>query len=159
MRSTAEAINKRLPGSCNRESLDVACADIFQAVSEAHRGRDWPDVSTFAKCAEGRGAAEAQARPVAHEFDTVQINLRRMRNKDALGDEWLFGRCAVELLGAGATEADLDAGRSSMFFKGKDVWGVDEARRVEMDLRRRHDDALTIAGLPRRFGTIMEAAE
>lgn len=159
LRATAEAINKRLPASFNRDGLEAACADIEQAVTEAHRGREWPDVSLFAKCAEDRGAQEAQARPVAHVFDPVQINLARLRRGDALGDEWLFGRCAVELLKAGATEEDLDAYRSGLFFNFKGVWGVEEARRVEINLRRRHDDALTGAGMARRFGTLLEAAE
>lgn len=159
MRATAEAINKRLPASFNREGLEVAWGDIAQAVTEAHRGKEWPDVSLFAKCAEERGAAEAKARPVAHVFDTVQINLRRLRKGDALGDEWIFGRRAVELLNAGASEEELDAYRSALFFKSKGVWGVEDARRVELDLRRRHDDALQGAGMARRFGTLVEAAE
>jgi hypothetical protein len=159
IRSIAEAINKRLPASLNRDGLREVCSDIFQAVSESHKGREWPDVSTFAKCAEARGELAAKAKPVQHEFDTVDINLRRLRRGDALGDEWIFGRRAVELLGRGVTEEELDAYRSALFFNFKEVWGVEEARRVEMDLRRRHDDALTGSGKHRRFGTLVEAAE
>jgi hypothetical protein len=59
----------------------------------------------------------------------------------------------------GATEEELDAYRSGLFFNFKDVWGLEEARRVEGEYRRRHDDALTLAGKPRRFGTMLEAAE
>jgi hypothetical protein len=159
LRSTAEAINKRLPASLNREGLEEVCSDIFQAVSENHRGREWPDVSLFAKFAEERGQTAAQAAPVEYAFDTVQINLRRLRRGDALGDEWIYGRRAVELLGVGVTEEELDAYRSGLFFNFKEVWGVEEARRVEADLRRKHDDALTLANKPRRFGTVLEAAE
>lgn len=159
LRATAEAINKRLPASLNREGLEQACSDIFQAVSETYRGRDWPDVAVFAKCSEERGIQAAKASPVAQVFDTVDINLCRLRKGDALGDEWMFGRRAVELLEAGATEDDLDRCRSALFFGFKEVWGIEGARRVEMDLRRRHDDALTLAGKPRRFGTLLEAAE
>lgn len=159
LRSIAEAINKRLPASLNRDGLEEVCSDIFQAVSENHRGREWPDVSTFAKCAEARGESAAKAAPVQHEFDTVDINLRRLRRGDALGDEWMFGRRAVELLGRGATEEELDAYRSALFFNFKEVWGVEEARSAEMELRCRHDDALTNAGMARRFGTLLEAAE
>jgi hypothetical protein len=159
LRSVAEAINKRLPASLNRDGLEEVCSDIFQAAAEAHRGKEWPDVSLFAKCAEERGQTAAQAAPVAHVFDTVDINFRRMKRGDALGDEWLFGRRAVELLERGATEEEFDAYRSGLFFGFKEVWGVEPAREKEMELRRRHDDALTLAGKPRRFGTILEAAE
>jgi hypothetical protein len=159
MRAMAEAINRRLPASCVHDGLVLACEDIFQEVAEAHRGKEWPDVSLFAKTAEGRGAKAAQAIPVAHVFDTVDINFRRMQRGDALGDEWLFGRRAVELLERGATEDDLDRYRSGLFFTFKEVWGLEEARKAEMDLRRRHDDALQNAGRTRRFGTILEAAE
>jgi hypothetical protein len=139
--------------------LEEVCSDIFQAVSENHRGREWPDVSLFAKCAEERGQTAAQAAPVAHVFDTVDINFRRLQRGDALGDEWLFGRRAVELLARGASEEQLDACRSGLFFNFKEVWGVEPAREKEMELRRRHDDALTLTGKARRFGTILEAAE
>jgi hypothetical protein len=159
LRATAEAINKRLPASLSRDGLAEVCEDIFQAVSEGHRGREWPDVALFAKCAEERGQAAAQAVPVAHVFDTVDINFRRYQRGDALGDEWLFGRRAVELLEKGATEEGLDAYRSGLFFNFKEAWGVEKAREEEMHLRRRHDDALTNAGKPRRFGTLLEAAE
>lgn len=159
LRSTAEAINKRLPASLSRESLEEVCDDIFQAVSESYRGKEWPDVAIFAKCAEERGASAARAAPVDHVFDTVQINLRRLQRGDFLGDEWIYGRRAVELLESGATEEQLDAYRSGLFFNFRDVWGQEPAVAKELEFRRKHDDALTAAGKPRRFGTMMEAAE
>jgi hypothetical protein len=147
-----------LPASLTRESLDEVCGDIFQAVSETYRGKEWPDVAIFAKCADERGQSAAKDAPVAHVFDTVQINLRRMRNGDALGDEWFFGRRAVELMDAGATEAELDAYRSALFFKCKEVYGIEEAQRMELGFRRRHDDALESAGKARHFHTVREFA-
>lgn len=159
LRATAEAINKRLPASLGHEGLGDACRDIFQGVRESYRGKEWPDVAVVAKCAEERGSQAARAAPVAQVFDTVDINLRRLQRGDALGDEWIFGRRAVDLLKAGATEEQLDAYRSSLFFQFREVWGLEQATAKEMEFRRKHDDALTNAGKPRRFGTILEAAE
>lgn len=154
-------MNKRLPASCGQDGLEALCDDIFQAVTEAHRGREWPDVSLFAKSADEKGAAAVKALP-KHEraFDTIEINLRRLRAGEALGDEWFFGRRAVELMEKGVTEDDLDRYRSALFFKGRDVWGEDMARDFELRLRRKHDDALEQAGLERYFRTLSrEAAE
>jgi hypothetical protein len=156
MRAMAEAINKRLPASCVNDSLAIACDDIFQDVAESHRGREWPDVSLFAKAAGTKGEAAARAMPTTETRDTVDTNLERLRSGAPLGDEWFFGRRAVELLGRGATEADLDAYRSGLFFGAREIYGVEEAQRMELAARRKHDDALELAGRGRHFGTVRE---
>ena len=154
IRQAAEAINKRLPASCAQDGLEALCADIFQSVSEHHRGASWPDVSLFARMAEECGASASKALPKpAGVRDSLAINFDRLRAGEALGDEWFYGRRAVELLGKGATERDLDAYRSSLFFNMKDVWGDEMARDHELRLRRKHDDALEADARPRYFET------
>lgn len=156
LRSIAEAVNKRLPASLSSEALANVCGDIFQAVSESQRGKEWPDVSLFAKCAEAKGAAEAMAKPTTTKLEPVEINKARISAGEAVGDEWLYGRRAIELLKAGLSERDLEAHRSGLFFAYKASSGDEIARRMEMQLRRRHDDALEGEGMARVFGTVRE---
>ena len=86
-------------------------------------------------------------------MDTVAINLGRYENGDVLGEEWVFGRRAVELLNLGATERGLDRYRSSLFFKDRDIYGEDQAREIEIGRRRRHDAALEMLGKRPHFST------
>lgn len=55
IRSTAEAINKRLPASLGQEGLGNTVADIFQSVAENHKGSQWPPVELFSRLAGERG--------------------------------------------------------------------------------------------------------
>lgn len=48
IRLTAEAMNKRIPAGIDHEGLADRLSDIFVAVIEKHRGRDWPNVEAFA---------------------------------------------------------------------------------------------------------------
>lgn len=161
LRMTAETINKRLPASLQSEGLANRLGDIFAAVFEDHRGREWPSGEQFASAADAIGKRTDNVIQFT-PFDPIRINLRRIEQGEALGHEWIYGRLAVELIQAGATEAQLDAYRSALFFHFKDQWGEGPARDREQELRHRHDEALEAAGLPRRYqvsNPYWEAAE
>ena len=138
---------------------------LANALDDMATHRTWPTVNEI------RGAARLVAKnrsPQAGEiaeFSTVDVMLSRLRNKEPLGDEWLYGSRAVELIGAGASEDDLKPYRSALFFSMKEIWGEAVALDRERDFRGKHDAALVRANKPMRFNMPplpvkrMEAAE
>lgn len=111
--------------------------------------RAWPTKGELgAVCINMRkqDAAQAGAGRVG-EFATERkspptIIAERIQRGDAIGDEWIYGMRAVELVAGGTvSEADLDRYRSGLFFAMKDAWGEDKARRVEADLKKKHEEA------------------
>lgn len=102
--------------------------------------------------------------PTKHELGAVCSNLRkerpvenlvakeqkkpldfvaaRMNKGDPVGQEWLYGRNAVELEDSGLVSAEtFKAYRSGLFFQMKDVWQHEGALRTEAELKRKHEEA------------------
>ena len=84
----------------------------------------------------------------------------RIKRGEAVGDNYIFGRTAVDLIKANLiTENDLKPYRSAMFFQDKDVSGEEVARQREHSRRVKHDAACESAGVPQHFKTFqVEAA-
>lgn len=121
------------------------------AVDSMMQTRVWPSVNQL------RGAAKLVSKGrSAHSdewsMDTVQINARRVRNREALGDEWFFGTRAVQLIQqAGITEDDLTPYRSGLWFSILGTYGENAARVRESEYRKKHDDAREAVGMPPIF--------
>lgn len=86
-------------------------------------------------------------------MDTLAINLGRYERGEVLGDEWVFGRRAVELINLGATERGLDRYRSSLFFNDREIYGQERAIEIERGRRMRHDEARELLGKRPHFFT------
>jgi hypothetical protein len=72
----------------------------------------------------------------------MQIAAKRIANGEAVGDEWIYGRRALELIEGGlVTEGQLRAYRSALFFRMRDMWGEDAAKKAEAELIQRHEGA------------------
>lgn len=77
----------------------------LRTLSERMQTRSWPTVGELYKVAMERrpkpfktikiGAAESD------RSHNVQIMARRMKSGEAVGEEWLYGRCALELVASG----------------------------------------------------------
>lgn len=105
-------------------------------------GRGWPSVAEVRKaCVAARPKGETKA-PDGNAVDTFAINAGRFERGEPVGDQWLYGRLAQEIVARGlVTEARINQYRSGLFFAMKDVWGEDRALAVEADYKARHADA------------------
>jgi hypothetical protein len=158
MKAEIEALLHRLLSLAPRSGYEDWFNLFAEALDDSSQHRTWPSVN------EVRGAArlvqknwrvvDGQSGNVV-DMTPAAINLRRLRRGDALGSEWIYGKLAVELLNLGATEAELDAFRSALFFNMREVWGEEKAREVERDLRENHDAALECSGKRRKFATFV----
>jgi hypothetical protein len=162
VRQIAEAINRRISASSSPRDLADRVEATFQEVLETYRGRDWPSVAIFADCAKVTAPKQGSGGALAGEWslDPVGINSRRIQRGDAVGDEWIYGRRAVEAIQSGQiTEDNLRPYRSGLFFHVRDTLGNDEALRRERQYQLKHDAARAGAGLAPIFSLQMEAAE
>lgn len=106
--------------------------------------RAWPTKSELGSVCSNLRKDTAQSEGVeAPPMKTPhQIMADRISNGKPIGDEWLYGRRAVELLTAGLVgRDDMRRYRSQLYFSMKDVWGEDVARQKEAALIRKHEDA------------------
>lgn len=122
--------------------------------------RVWPSVNQLRAAAKLTHKGGSGTASVAINMDSASINARRILRGDPVGDEWIYGRSAVEAIQSGQiTEDNLRPYRSGMYFAMRDVIGEDAARERERQYQRRHDEARIGAGLRPIFSQQLEAAE
>lgn len=117
----------------------------FEAdLGERNTTRSWPSEGEVASSCKAVSDYSGSRIAEAGSFDPHQIAAKRIAANEAIGDEWIYGRRALELVEKGlTTEGDLRPYRSALFFRMKDQWGADVAREREAELIRRHEDAET----------------
>lgn len=121
--------------------------------------RAWPTVNEI------RGAAKlvSKSGPVVvggneWSLDPLKISARRIKEKQAVGDEWIYGKGAAELVSTSAvSEEDLKPYRSSLFFSEKSVVGDDIALQRERERQVKHNDARQHFGLQPYFAAQISA--
>ena len=105
--------------------------------------RAWPTKGELGSvCSNMRKEAHEAGGSVAWVLDPVEIAAKRINDKGMVGDEWIYGKRALELTSRNlVTEGQLNEYRSTLFFNMKETWGEDKARAVEALLIQRHEDA------------------
>lgn len=114
------------------------CADFIDRLAMDAQTRAWPTQG------EMQAAAKALRKSAIQPFDSEgekkidprKIAADRIRNGDPVGDEYLWGRCCVEMQGQeGITDAQLAPYRSALFFADKDI--VDESGALDREAHRK----------------------
>lgn len=100
----------------------------------------WPtekEIRDAAKAANRTGPQSA-----APVFDRHEINAKRMSKGEAVGEYYLYGREAVEMIRRGLVdEPTMKRYRSAAFFARKDVQGEAAALKWEAEAKERHEAA------------------
>lgn len=149
IRRSADAVNKRIAASIEADGLRNSLEEICQIVAENHRGRDWPVTQEFAKACDSFAKTPAvkefvQAQP-EFKLDPLQRAADRMNAGESVGDGFLYGRSAVELLETGMVSKDtMRQYRSQLYFDAKKAWGDEQAVRMENAMIQRHDAAIEL---------------
>ncbi len=138
-----------LLGALNRYAPKGSKAEFWGRVEryldERSTSRAWPTVGELVgACKECRPSekGETEHRLGDAAVDTYAVHARRISEGEAVGDEWLYGRLALELVERGlATEARLNQYRSGLYFKMKETWGEEKARWKEDEYKARHEAA------------------
>lgn len=140
-------------------------ADALEQCAYAMKTRAWPTVNELgAACSNRRKEAREAFTDNTTPKDDFERYAERIHQKLPVGDGWIYGRNAWELINRGlVTDADLQPYRSSLFFSMKDNWGEEKALAVEAEFKRRHADAKDTGPIRNRDVQLpnkrMEAAE
>ena len=126
----------------------------------------WPTVNEVGSACVAVGKDRAKSGPSdVFSLDPIDVNAKRMNSGEAVGDGFLYGRDAVELLRSGKVSMEIMTKyRSSLFFSAKDVWGEEIALKREAEWKAKHAAAEQLdtgnrVQMPRIEPRRMEAAQ
>lgn len=112
------------------------------ALGEIIVGGIWPterEIKDAAKVAAGNTPKSSATAPERSEHEIIAA---RMAAGDSVGENWLYGRAACELISRGLVdERTMTAYRSGAFFARKGFYPEDMARAWEADAKDRHQTA------------------
>lgn len=153
---------KRLEGKPQAEQDEIAALvtciaryaphhDLFgwwqkfeAAIGEAGSGSLWPTERDVREAASALKPVQSKA--ALQEADREQelaIIGKRLAEGDHVGEGWLWGRQAVDLIRRGLVdEPTMRKYRSSAYFSRKATYGADAAQKWEADAKQRHQDAI-----------------
>ena len=120
---------------------------FIERLDEESKTRAWPTAFEMKNAAKGLSGPVSKHMAEGNETDPLEINAKRMNAGDPVGDGYLYGRLAAELLAKGlVSEATMRAYRSGLFFNAKAAYGEEGALKLEAEWKDRHEDALAAQG-------------
>lgn len=105
----------------------------------------WPTVAEVgAACSNMNKHAALNSPKPRHSQQKRPMDIAsdRMKNGDFVGDEWIYGRNAVEMMSEGLVDQEtLRKYRSALYFSAKAVYGDEIAKRREAEWIAKHESA------------------
>lgn len=120
--------------------------NVLEQVSYQMKTRAWPTVGEIgAACSNARKDARKTGPVPTVAMDVYELNANRMKASEPVGECYLYGREAVEMIARGLVdEATMTKYRSAAFFARKKAHGEESALRWEAEAKQRHDEARII---------------
>ena len=122
-------------------------AKAFDQLEYQMKTRAWPTKGELgAVCSNLRKEAPRATDITGNADMTAEaITARRMQRGEPVGEGWLYGRAAVELIAAGLVDREtMTRYRSLAFFARKDLYGEAAAKAWEAEAIARHDAAKAV---------------
>ena len=146
----AEEVNGLSPTTLSPDEFKGRVMDACRILRQTYTQRAWPMPAHFIKAMEAVAAkvnkAAAADAKVATFDSAQQIAAQRIIEGEPVGDGWLYGRLALDLLRDGlVSEAEIDRYRQALRRSLERVYGPDKAGLTVARLEQRHRDAIEVA--------------
>lgn len=139
-----EDINQLIPNEQTESDLWLLFQQINAAIRRRHGAQGWPPAKVFIAATEDAVEAAAKTKTAgqparAAGLDPFEITAAKMRAKEPVGETYLWGRQAVELIARGLVDqATMESYRTGAFMARKDQYGAQAAIRWEDEAKLRH---------------------
>jgi len=125
MQDETTALLKILVRKAPNEGYLQWCQDVFEECSKLMKTRAWPTVNELGSACSAMARRGGNIPNALWEMDPLALAARRIKSGEPVGDGYIYGHLAHQLLTAGmVTEDDLKPYRSGLFFMMKDAWGL-----------------------------------
>lgn len=139
-----EDINRQIPEDYAEVAMNSLMPEINNAIRRRHGATGWPPAKVFIAATDDAveviNKRRATAEPTEEfSLDPYKIASRRMRTGEPVGESYLWGRQAVELIARGLVDQPTMEGyRLGAFMARKEHYGEEEAIRWEEEAKARH---------------------
>lgn len=135
-------VNKYAPSQGYAEWLDKVLTELTEGMTT----RSWPAPGELVKACKSRVEHRAKPKGEDWKLDECAVIGAKMKAGDAVGEGWLYGRSAVDLIKRGLVDYEtMTAYRSAAFLRRKEVQGEESALRWEVEAKARHEIAKEMA--------------
>lgn len=146
----AEEVNALVSTSSSPDEFKGRILDACRILRQTYTQRAWPMPAHFIKAMEAVAAKvnkSVSADAKVATFDSAQqIAAQRIIEGEPVGDGWLYGRLALDLLSSGlVSESDLARYRETLRRSLERIYGPDKAALTVARLEQRHLDAIEVA--------------
>lgn len=119
---------------------------VLDVVSSNMKTRAWPTVQEIgAACSNVRKELRRDVAVPSTALDIYELNANRMKSGEAVGEGYLYGKEAVEMIARGLIDQEtMTKYRSAAFFARKKMHGEESALAWEAEAKQRHEDAREI---------------
>lgn len=122
------------------DRLDDWWREFLTRLGEQSETWSWPTEKEVVRAAKDAGARQVNGAD-RWQPDSVEINLRRLNEGQAIGEAWLWGRGALRLEAAGASPVVLRQRRVQLAEDMAHIYAEDVVRARLKELKARHEEA------------------
>lgn len=138
-----EDVNKLIPNEYVEADLQALLIEVNSGVRRRHGAQGWPPARVLIAATEDAvqvvSAAKVKASSAPKPNDPLEAAAGRMRRGEAIGDFYLWGVCAVEMLHRGLVDqATIDRYRAGAIYSRRKVYGSAAADAWAQDMAAKH---------------------
>lgn len=120
---------------------------VLNVVAERMKTRAWPLASEVGAVAKDFRPQQKAKSQFEWSLDPIKINATRINEGQRVGDEWLYGKRAYELIESGLVTAQMiENYRYHLFKEEKNTVGNEIALKRDEDRRSRHEQYYSEVG-------------
>ena len=125
-----------------QEGYNGWVASVLDQLAYQLKTRAWPTVGELGSaCSNARKASRPEGAQT-FTMDLYELTANRMKAGEPVGEAYLYGREAVEMIARGLVDQEtMTKYRSAAFFARKDIQGEEAALAWEADAKGRHESA------------------
>lgn len=143
MQREADRLLKMLVKFAPDEGYNGWVDAVLETVAMGMKTRAWPTVGEIgAACSNARKEARRDGPLQPTALDPYEIAAMRMKSGEPVGEPYIYGREAVEIIARRLIDEEtMTRYRSAAFFNRKQTQGEESALRWEAEAKERHESA------------------
>lgn len=146
----AEEVNALASTSLSPEDFKARIIEACRQLRKTYMQRTWPTPAHFIKAMElvaiKANRTVTRDDPVTSLPTSSQLVAKRIIDGEPVGDSWLYGKMALQLLSEGlVSQADIDRYRDGLRKSAEEVYSQGQVAEMFERLENRHADAIAVA--------------